>query len=118
MAAGLVVFFFAVLLSAAVGGDAAIVEHTFVVNQVRMRHLCNDTLVTVVNGQFPGPALEATEGDTVVVHLVNQSPYGITIHWYVVRAYHACMHELSSSSSLILVGPLTRACNWPTAGTA
>lgn len=53
------------------------------VSQVRMRHLCNDTLVTVVNGKFPGPALEATEGDTVVVHLVNHSPYGITIHWYV-----------------------------------
>ena len=95
VAAGLVVFFFAVLFSAAAGGDAAVVEHTFVVNQVRMRHLCNDTLVTVVNGQFPGPALEATEGDTVVVHLVNQSPYGITIHWYVyLRTMHACMNFL------------------------
>jgi laccase len=47
-----------------------------------MRHLCKDTLVTLVNGQFPGPAIEATDGDTVVVHVVNESPYGITIHWY------------------------------------
>ncbi|KAE8790754.1 laccase-20-like [Hordeum vulgare] len=90
MAAGLVVFFFAVVLSAAAGGDAAVVEHTFVVSQVRMRHLCNDTLVTVVNGQFPGPAVEATEGDTVVVHLVNQSPYGITIHWHGVKQRLTC----------------------------
>jgi laccase len=46
-----------------------------------MQHLCKDTVVTVVNGQFPGPVIEATEGDTVVVHVVNESPYGITIHW-------------------------------------
>ena len=48
-----------------------------------IRHLCNDTLATVVNGQFPGPPVEATEGDTVIVHLVNESPFEITIHWYV-----------------------------------
>jgi laccase len=53
------------------------------VKQENMRHLCNDTLVTLVNGQFPGPAVEATEGDTVIVHLINESPYGMTIHWYV-----------------------------------
>jgi laccase len=51
-----------------------------------MRHLGNDTLVTVVNGQFPGPPVEAAEGDTVVVKLVNESPFGMTIHWYV-RAF-------------------------------
>ncbi|XP_040248974.1 laccase-19 isoform X2 [Aegilops tauschii subsp. strangulata] len=84
------VVFFAVALSAATSGDTAVVEHTFIVSQVRMRHLCNDTLVTVVNGQFPGPALEATEGDTVVVHLVNQSPYGITIHWHGVKQRLTC----------------------------
>jgi laccase len=50
-----------------------------------MRRLCNDTLVTVVNGQFPGPPVEATEGDTAVVHVVNKSPFEITIHWYVLR---------------------------------
>ena len=59
------------------------------VRQENIRHLCNETLVTVVNGQFPGPPVEATEGDTVVVHLINQSPYGITIHWYV------CLQHIS-----------------------
>ncbi|KQJ99779.1 laccase-20 [Brachypodium distachyon] len=91
MAAGVFFFLFAVALSSAgAGSDAAVVEHTFVVTQVRMRHLCNDTLVTVVNGQFPGPALEATEGDTVVVHVVNESPHGITIHWHGVKQRLSC----------------------------
>jgi FtsP/CotA-like multicopper oxidase with cupredoxin domain len=47
-----------------------------------MTHLCNETLVTVVNGQLPGPAIEVTEGDSVTVHVVNKSPHNITIHWY------------------------------------
>jgi laccase len=47
-----------------------------------MTHLCRETLVTVVNGQLPGPVIEATEGDSVAVHVVNQSPHNLTIHWY------------------------------------
>jgi laccase len=54
------------------------------VSQVNMTHLCNTTLVTVVNGQLPGPAIEVTEGDSVSVLLVNKSPYNITIHWYLI----------------------------------
>ena len=30
----------------------------------------------------PGPVIEASEGDTVVVHVINDSPYDVTIHWY------------------------------------
>jgi laccase len=48
---------------------------------MKLDQLCNDTLVTVVNGQFPGPTIEVTEGDSVVVHVVNKSPNGVTIHW-------------------------------------
>ena len=48
-----------------------------------MTHLCEETLVTVVNGQLPGPAIEVTEGDSVAVHVINKSPYNMTIHWYV-----------------------------------
>ncbi|KAG2628671.1 laccase-25-like [Panicum virgatum] len=39
-------------------------------------------IITAVNGQLPGPTIEAREGDTVVVHLVNESPYDMTIHWH------------------------------------
>lgn len=47
-----------------------------------MTHLCREAMVTVVNGQLPGPVIEATEGDSVAVHVVNQSPHNLTIHWY------------------------------------
>jgi FtsP/CotA-like multicopper oxidase with cupredoxin domain len=48
-----------------------------------MTHMCNEIPVTVVNGQLPGPTIEVTEGDSVIVHVVNKSPYNITIHRYI-----------------------------------
>lgn len=33
-----------------------------------------------INGGFPGPKLEVTEGDNVEVRVINQSPYNTTIH--------------------------------------
>ena len=51
------------------------------VSQMKKTHLCKETQVTVVNGQLPGPVIDVNEGDSVVVHVVNKSPYNITIHW-------------------------------------
>ncbi|TVU13691.1 hypothetical protein EJB05_37111 [Eragrostis curvula] len=63
--------------------QAAVVEHTFNVGNLSIS-LCNKTarIITAVNGQLPGPTIEAREGDTVVVHLINTSPYNMTIHWH------------------------------------
>lgn len=61
---------------------AAIVEHTFNVGNMTINRLCEDTVITAVNGQLPGPTIHAHDGDTVVVHVINQSPYNITIHWH------------------------------------
>nr|CAB3491841.1 unnamed protein product [Digitaria exilis] len=72
------------------GAAATAIEHTFVVSQVNMTRLCNETLVTVVNGQFPGPMVEVTEGDSVAVHVVNKSPYNLTIHWHGVKQRLNC----------------------------
>ncbi|KAG8712811.1 laccase, multicopper oxidase, benzenediol:oxygen oxidorectuctase [Ceratobasidium sp. 394] len=37
----------------------------------------------VVNGQYPGPTIEANEGDTVVVHVKNKlKKVGTSIHWH------------------------------------
>ncbi|RLN00900.1 hypothetical protein C2845_PM06G10180 [Panicum miliaceum] len=69
------------LSTMALPAASAIVEHTFVVSQMNMTHLCKETLVTVVNGQVPGPTIEVTEGDSVIIHVVNKSPHNITIHW-------------------------------------
>ncbi|KAG2560149.1 laccase-25-like [Panicum virgatum] len=65
--------------------QAAVVEHTFNVGNLSISQLCQPArIITAVNGQLPGPTIEAREGDTVVVHLVNQSPYNMTIHWHGV----------------------------------
>ncbi|XP_047070588.1 laccase-14-like [Lolium rigidum] len=64
--------------------DSAVVEHTFHVGNLTVNRLGQRQVITAVNGQFPGPKLEARDGDTVVVHVVNYSTYNITIHWHGV----------------------------------
>jgi laccase len=61
---------------------AAIVEHTFNVGNLTVQRLGRSQVITAVNGQFPGPKVEARDGDTVVVHVVNNSPYNMSIHWH------------------------------------
>ncbi|XP_047072944.1 laccase-25-like isoform X2 [Lolium rigidum] len=74
---------FALALLIASVADAAVVEHTFNVGNLSISQLCQpDMIITAVNGQLPGPTIQASEGDTVVVHLVNESPYRMTIHWH------------------------------------
>ncbi|KDN46942.1 hypothetical protein RSAG8_04019, partial [Rhizoctonia solani AG-8 WAC10335] len=37
----------------------------------------------VVNGQYPGPTIEANEGDTIIVHVKNRIPrVGTSLHWH------------------------------------
>ncbi|KAL6654342.1 hypothetical protein ACP70R_007807 [Stipagrostis hirtigluma subsp. patula] len=89
IAVGSAVIFF-LMTTTALQVAASVVEHTFIVSQVNMTHLCKETLITVVNGQLPGPVIEVTEGDTVVVHVINRSPYNITIHWHGVKQQLNC----------------------------
>ncbi|KAL5673345.1 hypothetical protein ACJX0J_017651, partial [Zea mays] len=39
--------------------------------------------ITAVDG-VPGPVIEANEGDTVLVHVINHSPLNVTVHWHGV----------------------------------
>ncbi|XP_030450028.1 laccase-7-like isoform X2 [Syzygium oleosum] len=64
--------------------SAAIVEHIFNVENVTVRRLCQKHVITVVNGALPGPTIRVTEGDTLVVHVLNKSQYNVTIHWHGV----------------------------------
>ncbi|KAE8099289.1 hypothetical protein FH972_017282 [Carpinus fangiana] len=64
--------------------SAAIVEHSFNVQNLTVRRLCNEQVITAVNGSLPGPTIRVREGDTLVVHVFNRSPYNITIHWHGV----------------------------------
>ncbi|CAN0926445.1 LAC7 [Linum grandiflorum] len=62
--------------------SAAVVEHTFHVQNLTLRRLCSRQVVVAVNGSVPGPTIRMHEGDTLKVHVVNNSPYNITIHWH------------------------------------
>ncbi|WCJ28391.1 laccase 7 [Euphorbia peplus] len=62
--------------------SAAIVEHTFHVKNLTVRRLCDEQVITAVNGSLPGPTLRVREGDTLIVHVLNKSPYNLTIHWH------------------------------------
>ncbi|KAI8014157.1 Laccase-7 [Camellia lanceoleosa] len=73
---------FALALSAASLTSAAVVEHTFQVQNLNIQRLCQQQVITAVNGVFPGPTILANEGDSLVVHVLNNSPYNLTIHWH------------------------------------
>nr|CAB3490053.1 unnamed protein product [Digitaria exilis] len=102
MAAVVIFFVFSAGLSAAA---AAVVEHTFVVSRVNMTRSCKEILVTVVNGQLPGPTIEVTEGVSVAVHVVNNStslgrkaPCGGTL--MSAPSEQACTAPLSSGRDM------------------
>ncbi|EEQ32242.1 uncharacterized protein MCYG_05061, partial [Microsporum canis CBS 113480] len=38
----------------------------------------------LINGQFPGPVLEANEGDEVWVEVFNLTPFNTTMHYHVL----------------------------------
>ncbi|CAK9133936.1 unnamed protein product [Ilex paraguariensis] len=62
--------------------SAAIVEHSFHVQNLTIQRLCQKRVITAVNGSLPGPRIRVREGDTLVVHVYNLSPYNLTIHWH------------------------------------
>ncbi|KAF3448833.1 hypothetical protein FNV43_RR09744 [Rhamnella rubrinervis] len=64
--------------------SATIVEHSFFVKNLTVNRLCNEQVITAVNGSLPGPTLLVKEGDKLVVHVFNESPYNVTIHWHGV----------------------------------
>lgn len=53
----------------------------FQVGNLTLTRLCEERVVTAVNDQMPGPTIYVNEGDTLVVHAINESPTNMTIHW-------------------------------------
>ncbi|XP_010553062.1 PREDICTED: laccase-7 isoform X2 [Tarenaya hassleriana] len=91
------------LLAASSMASAAIVEHTFHVKNLTVSRLCKRQVITAVNGSLPGPTLLVREGDTLVVHVVNQSPHNITIHWHGIFQR---MSQWSDGPSMITQCPI------------
>ncbi|KAF8711299.1 hypothetical protein HU200_029321 [Digitaria exilis] len=72
-AASVVVVFFFLLSTMAIPAAADVVEHTFVVSQMNRTRLCKETLVTVVNGQLPGPMIEDRKEPCGGMHMTSAS---------------------------------------------
>ncbi|KMT10924.1 hypothetical protein BVRB_5g113370 [Beta vulgaris subsp. vulgaris] len=62
--------------------SASVVEHSFYVKDTTVEILCEKRVITTVNGSLPGPLLHVREGDTVIIHVFNESPYNISMHWH------------------------------------
>ena len=53
--------------------------------QVKMNEftrLCHKKSIVTVNGKFPGPKIVAREGERVVITVVNNVQYNVSLHWY------------------------------------
>ncbi|KAH6765713.1 laccase 3 [Perilla frutescens var. hirtella] len=57
----------------------------FQVQSTPVKRLCKTHNIITVNGQFPGPTLEARDGDTLVIKVINSARYNVTIHWHGIR---------------------------------
>ncbi|MQL88644.1 hypothetical protein Taro_021215 [Colocasia esculenta] len=61
---------------------AHVVKHTFRVGNLTVRKLCQERTVVAVNGRLPGPTIKVHQGDTLIIQVINRSPYDISIHWH------------------------------------
>lgn len=50
--------------------------------------LCSTKPTVTVNGKFPGPSIYAREDDTLLIKVVNQVHYNLSIHWLVFYHKH------------------------------
>ncbi|XP_078160284.1 laccase-3-like [Carex rostrata] len=73
------------LLLAVVYANAEIQYQDFVVKEISVKRLCKTHQVITVNGQYPGPTLTATDGDTLVIKVTNLARYNITLHWHGIQ---------------------------------
>ncbi|XP_010553369.1 PREDICTED: laccase-8-like isoform X2 [Tarenaya hassleriana] len=80
----LICFVLILLPSSSSKAYASVVEHTFLVQNFTAKPLCKEQVIPTVNGSLPGPTVNVREGDTLIVHVVNNSPFNVTIHWHGV----------------------------------
>ncbi|XP_021866991.1 laccase-4 [Spinacia oleracea] len=65
--------------------EARLRHYNFEVVMKNYTRLCSTKAIATVNGKFPGPTLHAREGDNVVVKVINNINYNLTIHWHGIR---------------------------------
>ncbi|KAG6402429.1 hypothetical protein SASPL_134622 [Salvia splendens] len=75
----------ALLLHSGVIYSYATTYYNFEVVETPYSRLCSNKTIMTVNGQFPGPTIYVTEGETIVVVVANKARQNITIHWHGVK---------------------------------
>nr|XP_016482541.1 PREDICTED: laccase-4-like [Nicotiana tabacum] len=60
-------------------------HYKFNVVMKNITRLCSTKATVTVNGKFPGPTIYAREDDTLLIKVVNQVHYNLTIHWHGVK---------------------------------
>ena len=55
------------------------------VKEATATRLCGTQRIMTVNGEFPGPTVEVSEGDALIVRVLNRGSYNVTVHWHGVR---------------------------------
>lgn len=66
--------------------EAAIQYHKWEVKYEYKSPDCYQKLVITINGQTPGPTIEAQQGDTIVVELKNSLvTENVAIHWHGIH---------------------------------
>lgn len=53
-----------------------------------------------INGQFPGPLIEATHGDWVEIEVINNLPFNTSVHYHGKKHRTSCFAKLLSNSTL------------------
>ncbi|XP_024159706.1 L-ascorbate oxidase isoform X2 [Rosa chinensis] len=67
---------------------------------------CEENVVMGINGQFPGPTIRATAGDTVVIELTNKlHTEGVVIHWHGIRQLGTPWADGTASISQCAINP-------------
>ncbi|CAO2046409.1 unnamed protein product [Urochloa humidicola] len=81
---GVVVASFGIAAASPVQAASRTNHYDFVITETKVTRLCREKTVLAVNGQFPGPTIQARRGDVVVVNVHNQGYKNITLHWHGV----------------------------------
>ncbi|CAN7067607.1 unnamed protein product [Brassica rapa subsp. trilocularis] len=75
-----------VVMVAVHSASAGVVELNWEVEYKLRWPDCKEGIVIAINGEFPGPTIDATAGDTFIIHVTNKlSTEGVVIHWHGIR---------------------------------
>ncbi|KAL2611240.1 hypothetical protein R1flu_022932 [Riccia fluitans] len=74
------------LLLAAVAVQGAVKHYDWTIDYDFWSPDCVEKLIISINGQYPGPTIDATVGDTIIVKIHNKLPTeSVVIHWHGIR---------------------------------